>query len=218
MFLPLKPTAHRRHTLRFAAASIYVILLLWGLLDFSGTGQAWQRLRQSRETNNTVISQLADARMLAQRNRSLLELALQANSPGPAPVAEIEANIDRINTLWSHTLPFVKDSHEGWLTSNVASQRLHYLNDGLLPTLEVMRASEPLASLRPLASRALTLYEPFDTSLANLAHYANTRAEREHAAAQKDLKTALLNFVLLTGLLLLLSRQLATLALRCIPR
>ncbi len=212
--MSLKSLLPTQHPLRFAATCAYVVLLVWGLLEFSGTDLAWQRMRQTSETSNAMIQHMADARHLARRNRSMLVAALQASPPSPLQVAEMEANIARISTLWSHAMPLVQDSREGSLSSDVASQRLQYLNDGLLPALELLRASDPPASLRPLATKALSLYEPFDTSLANLESYAHTRAERDYAAARKDFQTALLNFCLLTGLLLLLSSLLATLALR----
>ena len=214
--LSWKPTVIPKRPLPFAAACTYMVLLVLGMLDFSGTVQAWQVLRHTSESGRVMIHHIADARRLAQRNRAMLMVAMQEGPLNSLQVAEIENNIDSIDAIWSSALPLINDTQEGWLSSTVASQRLQYLHQGLLPVLDALRASGQPASYQALASKALSLYEPFDQSLVNLASYASARTEREQAAAEMNLQSALLNFFLLTASLLLLSTLLATLAFRSI--
>ncbi|NVO06544.1 MAG: Tar ligand binding domain-containing protein, partial [Rhodoferax sp.] len=185
-----------------AGAGVAVALLV--LLDFSGTAQAWQHLQQSRQTSAVAASQLADMHGLVQRNRALLQRSLQTAALPDGRLAEVEANIERISARWASTVPLLQEREEGWLAGAVATQRLQYLQQGLLPVLQALRSqtADP-QHVQPLAQHALALYAPLDQSLGALRAREAERARQVRQATQAQWHAALQNLALLGGLLLL---------------
>jgi len=177
---------------------------LWGLLEISGVLQSWQRLRQTQQESALIAQHLTQAHALALRNRAELEESVYAAAAPADRMAAMHTNMGSISKHWDLTQQFMRDRREGQLAATVSSLRWQYLQQGLLPTLAAMDEATGKQQVPHLASGALALFEPFGESLRALMHYETQRAERERTDAHHRLQSALWDFALLAGLLLML--------------
>lgn len=198
--------------LRVVLGCVYFAALVLCLLEFSGIVPAWQQLQLTQAESRLIASDVASAHALVLRNRTLLAQALQPPGIGAEQLAEIETNIENVTRHWARALPLIRDAEESWLASAVSTQRMQFLQLGLLPALQLLRQEGATQVLGPQVSQALTLYEALEKSMDMLEHYAVERAARTSDAKEGQFRVALMDCGLLAALLLLLTGALRVLS------
>lgn len=167
------------------------ILIGIGLLGLLGISQANAGLKTVYEDRTVPAGQIADINRLLLRNR--LEVANSLIERTPQAVAEhtreIEENIARINKVWDAYTATTLTEEEAKLANKFAQDRARFVQEGLRPAIEALRAGDYEVANRLRSEKIAPLFAPVRAGVDALMQLQLDVAKTEYGAAVSRYET-----------------------------
>ena len=162
-------------------SAVAIVVGVVGLVNQGATNAALGTVYNDRLV---PLSQLSHILSLMQQNQNALSSAALAAEPDNGPViAEVEARIQEISTLWDRYKATYLTPEEKVLAQTFIESRLAFVRDGLKPTMAALRANDADEVRKlvkgPLASR----YLPAQKNMQALVQLQLDVARAQYSAA-----------------------------------
>jgi methyl-accepting chemotaxis protein-1 (serine sensor receptor) len=172
-----------RLTLLIGATS--ALLVLVGGVGLYGTGRSAESLRTVYDDRLVPATQLGDIRALMLRNRLDVNIALVTPTADVIAVRskEIEGNIVTISKVWDAYMATSLTPAEKELAKHYAAGRKQFVQEGLLPAITALRASDAKEALHINIDRIRPLGNALEHELDELIKLQLDVARAENGAA-----------------------------------
>ncbi len=165
--------------------SLSVLLIVIGAIGLFGIGKSNDALQSVYEDHTIALAQLTDINQLNLRNRLYIAGGLLDPRPEEiaADVAGVEANIEAINKVWAAFMTTAQSPQEAKLAKDFADARAKFVQEGLRPSMEALRANDLVEAKRVVFEKTRPLYGPLTTSLNALIQFQIDGAKDEYTQA-----------------------------------
>jgi len=166
-----------------------------GLLGISRSNDALQTVYEDR---TVPMGQIAEIQRQLLRNRLAIAVALVTPTPeviAPA-VAEVEANIATISTVWEAFMATATTPEEARLAKKFAEDRTVFAQEGLRPAVAALRANDVEGAKRLVVEKIRPLYVPVSDGIQALMQLQLDESKREYAGAVSRFTTVRLVSIL----------------------
>ncbi|MFN4352121.1 MAG: methyl-accepting chemotaxis protein [Hylemonella sp.] len=169
------------------------MLLAFGIWGLVGISQSNEALRTVYADRTVPMGQLSEVQRNLLRNRLRLDAALLSPSPESATqaVADIAEGAKDIDKVWKEYLSTHLTAEEARLAKAFEEARDKYLQDGLRPAVEALKAGNIEESKRLTVGPVLTMYAPVRKGIENLLKLQLDVAKQEYDAALARYQTTL---------------------------
>ena len=170
------------------AGVLSLLILGIGLLGQWGVAQANADMRVLYEERLAATARMGQIQALLLRNRLALAAALVTPVPGQmrASADEVDANIVAITRVWDE---YLADHREGLageeqrLAQDFAQHRQRFVQQGLRPAVEALRAQQPQRAQEIVLEAVRPLYEPVGAGIDALVRFQREQARMAYEAA-----------------------------------
>ena len=209
-----------KRRLGLAMGMLCVLLAGVGALGVHGIGTAEMHLRESYDDHTVPMGQLDTVVRGLNRNRQAVSEAVISGNPEAAKkaAADIESRIDVINKAWNAYLTVGHTEAERKLVDQIAASSANYVERGLRPVIESLRAGD-FDKARRLEIEVLTPgFAPVRTELEALMERELADAARLSNALQAEFRVMYNTVLALVVLGVLLAVVMGGLLVRAIVR
>ncbi len=170
------------------AGVLSLLILGIGLLGQWGVAQANADMRVLYEERLAATARMGQIQALLLRNRLALAAALVTPVPGQmrASADEVDANIVAITRVWDE---YLADHREGLageeqrLAQDFAQHRQRFVQQGLKPAVEALRAQQPQRAQEIVLEAVRPLYGPVGAGIDALVRFQREQARMAYEAA-----------------------------------
>jgi methyl-accepting chemotaxis protein-1 (serine sensor receptor) len=156
------------------------LLIIIGVVGIVGLSHTSENLEAMYERNTVPTAQIADIQALLLRNRIALAVALL--TPTPEVVREnttqIEANIAEIGKIYESYEAGIVGADRRKLAEAFASARKKFVQEGLKPAIEMLRAGKIDLAKKHTVEVIRPLYRPVADDMAALIKYQTDAAKK----------------------------------------
>ena len=169
----------------FVLCFLSTMMLGIGLLGLWGLSEGNEETRTIYEDRMTALAQIDEIWSLILSNRLALNQAVL--NPSSEVIRKntlaVEANIQQITDIWSDYMKTYLTDEEELLADAFARDRGRFVNEGLIPAIEALRAND-LAKARDIVMvRMEQLYAPLHKEVEDLDQLQKDIAETEYGHA-----------------------------------
>ncbi|MCY7307876.1 MAG: methyl-accepting chemotaxis protein [Rhodoferax sp.] len=167
------------------------LLIAIGALGLYGITQSNAALQRVYEDRTVPTAQLGEIRALQLGNRLAINIALI--SPTPELIAHytamVEANMDKISSVWAAYMATTLTPEEAKLAQRTAEHRAKFVQEGLKPALARFRANDLKAVEQLMVEKIRPLSRPVEADLDALVQLQIDGAKKEFTAATASFAT-----------------------------
>jgi methyl-accepting chemotaxis protein len=162
-----------------------VLLAVAGGMGLFSLNQSNAALRTVYEERTVPMGQLGRIESLLLRNRLAIAVAMVTPTPDVIAdsVAKVDANIVEISKTWDAYVVNRLTVEEDKLAKSFAQDRKTFVNEGLKPTLEALKANNLEEAKRLTVAKIRPLYEPVKKGVDALLELQMTEAKHEFTLA-----------------------------------
>ncbi len=162
-----------------------VLLIAIGSIGLVGISQSNDALKRVYEDRTVALGQLSDIQRLLLRNRLRLDAALINPTPEVInrTVSEIETGGTEITSLWTAYMATELTPDEAKLAQGFADARTRFLQEGLKPAVDALKAGNLDEARRLEIGPVFSLYEPVRKGIGDLSKLQLNVAKQEFDTA-----------------------------------
>ena len=165
------------------AATFMIIIALVALKALESNAKSFDSLYENRVIS---LGQLANIQRMLLTNRILATAALAEPNLIPENTAKIEQNIDAISQEWKAYLPTVITDEEQVLADKFAAERTAFVNEGLKPILQALRANDLPQVEKIIVEKARPLYTLAAEDLQKLVQLQIDESKKSKELAEEE--------------------------------
>ncbi len=164
-------------------SALLVAVGLVGLVGISGSNDA---LRSVYEDRTVPMQQLGEIESLLLRNRIAVTASLLQATPEEVArqVAQVRQNVDHVSKLWADYMATKLTEEEAQLAHRFEADRGRFVQDGLMPVVQALKAGDAQLGQRLLVEKMRPLYAAVDQGVKALIDLQVREARREYEAAE----------------------------------
>ena len=162
-------------------AMMSILLLIVGGMGLFGMSKANVGLRSVYEDRTVPMNQIAAIQKLLLTNRLFITASLATSSAEEVRqnTAEVEQNIKEITKIWDAYMKTYLTPKEQALADKFAADRKHFVEEGLKPAIETLRAGEFEQANKIIEEKIRPLYQPVGEGIQNLLQLQLDVAKQE---------------------------------------